>query len=55
MMTMRVINTWTGVLDLFVILSVRKHPEAGSPVPKHVGVYTYHELNFMICTVSYFI
>jgi len=32
-----------------VIPSVSRLPEDGIPVPKHVGVGTYHELCFMIC------
>ena len=31
-----------------------KLPEDGNPVPKHVGVETYHELYFMICMLLYF-
>jgi hypothetical protein len=29
-------------------------PEDATPVPKHVGVDTYHELHFMVCILVYF-
>jgi len=34
------------------ILCVRRLPEDGAPVSKHVGVGTYHELRFIICILS---
>jgi hypothetical protein len=38
-----------------VFLCCNRHPEHGTPLPKHVGVYTYHKLYFMFCIVLYFI
>ena len=32
-----------------VFSRVNRLPEDDTPVPKHVGVDTYHELHFMIC------
>jgi hypothetical protein len=32
----------------FVILCFRRLPEDGTPVPKNVGVGTYHELCFIL-------
>ena len=32
-----------------------RHPEDGTPLPKHVADYTCHELYFMFCIVLYFI
>ena len=52
-MTVRAIDTeltcWTCVL-CFSRLS-----ESRTPVPKHAGVDTYHELYFMICMLLYII
>ena len=38
-----------------MILCARILPEDGIPVPKHVGVGTYHELRFMVSNLLYFI
>jgi len=34
-----------------VIVCVHRLPEDGTPVLKHVGIGTYHEMCFMICIV----
>jgi len=38
---------------VLVILRVRRLPDDGTPVPKYVGVGTYHELGFIMFVVFY--
>jgi len=47
MTTGRAISNWINVLGGL--------PDDGTPVPKLLGVDTYHDLYFMICSVLYFI
>jgi hypothetical protein len=53
MTTARAISTLIGVLNVCSFFS--RLPKDGTPVPKHVEVYTYHELYFVICILLCFI
>jgi len=38
-----------GKKGVLVFTSVSRLPEVDTPVPRHAGVDTYHELHFVIC------
>lgn len=38
-------------VERFVVFCVRRLPEDGTPVPKHVGAGTYHLLCVMFCNL----